>query len=190
MALLTNVNLMLKKERYNFLCETSSSPEGYGLGFPKGVGMPKIIPHAGARCELPEDECVNFIGPIEYVPLKPGKKYYRCVGVGSVPAGAYWTDVPIRTIDQVRLELAIKHEWNGDHGVVSLTPTKSIAAWRGKVAPQRETDQKQRETDQKKNHYLPGGGVQYWVDTKELTDGCGSWEIFELPEVSRAVSLL
>lgn len=178
MALLTNTNLMLKKEQYNFLCTTSSSPEGYGLGFPKGVVVPKIIPHEGAQCELPEGERANFSGPIEYVPLKPGKKYYRCVGVGSVPAGAYWTDVPIHTIDQVRLELAIKNEWNGDHGVVILTPAKSIAAWRGKVGPQRETRQK-------KNHYLPGGGVQYWVDTKELTDGCGSWEIFELPEVSR-----
>ena len=64
---------MLKKEQYNFLCTTSSSPEGYGLGFPKGVVVPKIIPHEGARCELPEGERANFSGPIEYVPLKPGK---------------------------------------------------------------------------------------------------------------------
>ena len=31
--------------------------------------------------------------------------------------------------------------------------------------------------------------MQYWVDTREFTDKCGSWEIFELSEVSRGVSL-
>jgi hypothetical protein len=181
MALLRDANLKLSDDKYSFLRHPSSSPEGYGLSILTEVEVPRIVPHTGAKYELPESEYSNFSGIIQYAPLVVGRKYYRCVGVGSRPAGCYWTDVPICTIEQVRLGLAVKNQWNGDHGVVVFTPTKSIAAWRGRAAPQRETG--------RQNDFLPGGEVQYWVDTREFTGKCGSWEIFELSEVSRVVSL-
>jgi hypothetical protein len=181
MALLRDVNLRLSDDKYSFLRRPSMLSEGYGLSISTEVEAPRVVPHVWAKCKLPESEYSNFSGIIQYSPLLAGRKYYRCVGVGSRPAGCYWTDVPICTIEQVRLGLAVKNQWNGDHGVVVFTPTKSIAAWRGRAAPQRETGR----TDD----FLPGGEMQYWVDTREFTDKCGSWEIFELSEVSRGVSL-
>jgi hypothetical protein len=70
------------------------------------------------------------------VTLEPGKTHYRDVGHGSFPNGSFWTEAPPASEGELRSSLAVLNRWNGNHGVVSFTPSRPVLAWEGEVAPQ------------------------------------------------------
>ena len=119
----------------------------------------------------------TFQGDVTPTYLEPGKTYYRWVGDGSAPNGAFWSPTPPRGgTGELRSDLAVKNEWNGDHGIVAFTPSHRIPVYSGPAAPQWGTGS----TD----HYLPGGGTQIWAEPYKLGPGDGEWSIAPVPEGS------
>ena len=121
---------------------------------------------------MPSDLHDTFQGRVEPFDMEPGKTYYRVVGDGSRPDGEFWTDRRPRTAADVRGDLAIREQWNGDHGVIAYTPPERVQGWAGTVAPTRATG--------RDDMHLPGGGRQMWIPPDTLSRESGHWRIARL----------
>ena len=145
--------------------------------------LPGALPHSARRIvgdtsghpELPESQLRTFQGDVTPTYFEPGKTYYRWVGDGSYPNGSFWSPTPPRGgTAELRSDLAVKNEWNGDHGIVAFTPSHRIPTYSGAAAPQNGT--------QSVDHYLPGGGIQIWTEPGKLGPDDGEWSIAPVPE--------
>jgi hypothetical protein len=107
---------------------------------------------------LPEAELKKFEGPVAPCTMSKEKTYYRVVGADNVPLSDYWTEKPPDK-ETYRAQLAIQHNWNGNHGIVEFRPAGDIDGWRGATAAVDASDGK---------GHLPGGGEQIWVDKEDI----------------------
>lgn len=136
---------------------------------------PRIVGDASGHPELPEGQLRTFQGDVTPTYFEPGTTYYRWVGDGSAPNGAFWSPTPPRGgTGELRSDLAVKNEWNGDHGIVAFTPSRRIPVYSGPAAPQWGTGSR--------DHYLPGGGTQIWTEPYQLGPDDGEWSIAPVPE--------
>ncbi|GAB3622113.1 hypothetical protein GCM10027418_01950 [Mariniluteicoccus endophyticus] len=87
-----------------------------------------------------------------------GETRYRVVGDNQWPGGQFWTKEPPLSNDYLRSDLAVLNEWNGDHGLVSYSPTEDLHVWVGPAGPQMATG-----SGPGNLVHLPGGGEQVFV---------------------------
>lgn len=114
----------------------------------------------------------NFSGDVTPYLMEVGRPYYRVVGSGQLAAGAYWTNA-LPTLADVRTSLAIRNEWNGDHGLVTLMPKTPVPGWGGIASSQPQTGFNRVA----KPRWLIGGGFQLWVPRGMVEKSTGEWTV-------------
>ncbi len=169
---IADAEAILDQSQYPYLRRRCLVPEKQAGDRPIATRA-RMVASSDGRMPPPGNILDTFSGAVEAYDLNPGVNYYRIVGCGSVPSGAFWTDVLVKDPDEVRTIYAIKNAWSGDHGLVVFTPNCYIrTCWAGSAAPQPETGGGPR--------WLPGGGRQIWVPPRMLMNSHGVWQIRQL----------
>lgn len=137
----------------------------------------ELAPNPDGRLEPDHSKRATFDGVIEPATMKAGTPYYRIVGDKSVPNGEFWTDHVPDGDSEIRGDMAIKNEWNGDHGIIQFVPNRDIPCWEGRVAPQAATNSD--------SAHLAGGGYQIYVGRGSIADNDGMWDLKPLAEWRR-----
>jgi hypothetical protein len=111
----------------------------------------------------PAKDFANFLEakPVE---LKPGQKIYRIIDELNYDAGAYWAYELPKNKTEWRRDYAVKDSWNDNGYYIEYTVKEgeSIKVWGGKAAGQ------PYETHDGKKFYLPGGGIQLYIEPGTL----------------------
>jgi hypothetical protein len=174
---LPNATDKLSSADYPYLQHESGALESEAVPGALPRTTSRVVGDTSAHPPLPDRALSTFQGDVTPSYLEPGQTYYRWVGDGSYPNGSFWSPTPPRGgTGELRSDLAVKNEWNGDHGIVVFTPSQRVPVYSGPAAPQWGTGS----TD----HYLPGGGTQIWTEPGKLGPDDGDWSIAPVPEGS------
>lgn len=162
---LLNPGERISAEDYPFLQTANTQTEPCALPgkAPKQITKPVDVPEGWSD---PTKELPNFRGEPKPEKWPAGETRYRVVGNDQYPNGGYWTTRPPGSDRELRADLAVRNDWNGNHGLVSYTPSEDIPVWTGRAAPQNATFPEGVEATQ----YLPGGGQQIWLDYKQIPE--------------------
>ena len=172
MEVLSEPSRPLDSARFGYLRPPAGTMETYAGRLPFAV-EPFLAPNPDSRPEPPPAGGIDaFSGEIEPYDLETGNSYYRVVGEGSLPNGSFWSEIAVTSEEQVRRALAIRNDWNGDHGQIVLILRRTIRGWRGMVGPQLATGST--------TLWLEGGGTQIWVPRDTLGPEDGDWFIGEV----------
>jgi hypothetical protein len=169
---LTDPTVRLSAAAHPYLRPPSFAPETEAGALPKAE-FGWIGSNPDGRAEPPQTAIDTFTGEITAVDLLPGKRYYRAVGDGQYPNGAFWTEEPIGSEVALRRDYAVRNDWNGNRGLVILVPNRTVPSWVGQTAPQQATGDSTR--------WLPGGARQLWVEPGTLGAKDGDWFILPMP---------
>lgn len=172
----------LSSTDHPYLQPNGTTPETQGLpGAPQSTSVtPSDVDVPDGWPPLNQNTLDTFDGAPTPETWPAGETRYRVVGDGQYPAGGFWTADPPGSNDVLRSDLAVLNEWNGNHGVVSYTPSQDIPVWTGPAGPQRTTGY-----DPANPTHLPGGGTQIYVDRTtfppgDLTDP-DRWRVQQTP---------
>lgn len=166
---------ILSVDRFRYLQEPSDEPEDRSVLEDDMLFPPPGVVRGSHPALIPIPPLVHletFSGEIRPHEMEPGRPYFRIVGSGQRAAGAYWTD-QLPSPEDVRTSLAIKNEWNGDQGLVTLVPTIAVPCWAGRVASQPQTGSRMTEHPR----WLKGGGFQIWVPRGMVDKSTGDWTV-------------
>lgn len=143
-----------------YLQPRGTTPETQALPGPPQPSpvTPKQIDTPEGWVPLTQDDLDTFAGAPRPDIWRAGETRYRVVGDGQYPAGEFWTREPPMSDDVLRGDLAVLNEWNGNHGVVSHTPSQDLNVWVGPAGPQPTTG-----FDPANPTHLPGGMEQTYV---------------------------
>jgi hypothetical protein len=173
MSRLLNPDRRLSANAYPYLRKPSRNREA-ALGDLPSVEEGYLLPGPDARVQPPLSGGLDsFTGPVSPTFMEPGERYYRAVGDGQYPNGAFWSTTAISTEEELRTMYAVRNDWNGDGGLVVFIPRRRVPAWEGTVAPQQGTSV----TDK----WLPGGARQVWIEPGSVGPTDGDWYIGPLP---------
>lgn len=110
---LTDPTVRLSAAAHPYLRPPSFATETEAGALPKAE-FGWIGSNPDGRAEPPQTAIDTFTGEITAVDLLPGKRYYRAVGDGQYPNGAFWTEEPIGSEVALRRDYAVRNDWNGN----------------------------------------------------------------------------